>query len=208
MLHEACGLDALGAAQLFDYVRATDVALGVVPSDTDVVFERFFDEAGDQHLVVHAPFGARINRAWGLALRKRFCVRFDFELQAAANDDAIVLSIGPAQSFPLEEVFGYLTAATAEPALSQAILYVPQWGTRWRWNVTRALAVERQRGGKRVPTAAPAHARRRPPGRRLPGPGRLPGEPHRPPRLPRPPARPAVARGLPARMDGHRRPCP
>ena len=151
MLHEACGLDALGAAQLFDYVRATDVALGVVPSDTDVVFERFFDEAGDQHLVVHAPFGARINRAWGLALRKRFCVRFDFELQAAANDDAIVLSIGPAQSFPLEEVFGYLTAATAEPALSQAILYVPQWGTRWRWNVTRALAVERQRGGKRVP---------------------------------------------------------
>ena len=151
MLHEACGLDALGAAQLFDYVHATDVALGVVPSDTDVVFERFFDEAGDQHLVVHAPFGARINRAWGLALRKRFCVRFDFELQAAANDDAIVLSIGPAQSFPLEEVFGYLTAATAEPALSQAILYVPQWGTRWRWNVTRALAVERQRGGKRVP---------------------------------------------------------
>ena len=151
MLHEACGLDALGAAQLFDYVRATDVALGVVPSDTDVVFERFFDEAGDQHLVVHAPFGARINRAWGLALRKRFCVRFDFELQAAANDDAIVLSIGPAQSFPLEEVFGYLTAGAAEAALSQAILYVPQWGTRWRWNATRALAVERQRGGKRVP---------------------------------------------------------
>ena len=151
LLREECGLDALGAAQLLDYVRAGAVALGVVPSDTDVVFERFFDEAGDQHLVVHAPFGARINRAWGLALRKRFCVRFDFELQAAANDDAIVLSIGPAQSFPLEEVAGYLKADGAEDALSQAILYVPQWGTRWRWNATRALAVERQRGGKKVP---------------------------------------------------------
>ena len=151
MLHEECGLDELGASQLFDYVRATAVSLGVIPSDTDVVFERFFDEAGDQHLVVHAPFGARINRAWGLALRKRFCVRFDFELQAAANDDAIVLSIGPAQSFPLEEAFHYLKSDNAEAALEQAILYVPQWGTRWRWNATRALAVERQRGGKKVP---------------------------------------------------------
>ena len=151
MLREECGLDDLGASQVFDYVKATAISLGVVPSDKDIVFERFFDEAGDQHLVVHAPFGARINRAWGLALRKRFCVRFDFELQAAANDDAIVLSIGPAQSFPLEEAFHYLKADNAEAALAQAILYVPQWGTRWRWNATRALAVERQRGGKRVP---------------------------------------------------------
>ena len=151
MLREECGLDELGASQLFDYVRATALSLGVIPSDTDVVFERFFDEAGDQHLVVHAPFGARINRAWGLALRKRFCVRFDFELQAAANDDAIVLSIGPAQSFPLAEAFHYLKADNAEAALEQAILYVPQWGTRWRWNATRALAVERQRAGKKVP---------------------------------------------------------
>ena len=151
MLREDCGLDDPGAAQVFDYIRATAVSLGVIPSDRDVVFERFFDEAGDQHLVVHAPFGARINRAWGLALRKRFCVRFDFELQAAANDDAIVLSIGPAQSFPLEEAFHYLKAADAERALEQAILFVPQWGARWRWNATRALAVERQRGGKRVP---------------------------------------------------------
>ena len=151
MLHEESGLDDLGASQVFDYVKATAISLGVVPSDRDVVFERFFDEAGDQHLVVHAPFGARINRAWGLALRKRFCVRFDFELQAAANDDAIVLSIGPAQSFPLEEAFHYLKADNAERALEQAILYVPQWGTRWRWNATRALAVERQRAGKKVP---------------------------------------------------------
>ena len=151
MLREDCGLEGLGAAQLIDYVRTSHTSLGVIPSERDVVFERFFDEAGDQHLVVHAPFGARINRAWGLALRKRFCVRFDFELQAAANDDAIVLSIGPAQSFALEEAFGYLKADNAEAALEQAILYVPQWGTRWRWNATRALAVERQRGGKKVP---------------------------------------------------------
>ena len=117
----------------------------------DVIFERFFDEAGAQHLVVHAPFGARINRAWGLALRKRFCARFDFELQAAAADDAIVLSLGPAQSFPLEEAFGYLRSHTARESLQQAILYSPQFGTRWRWNATRALAVERQRGSRKVP---------------------------------------------------------
>ena len=123
----------------------------MIPSDKDVVFERFFDEVGAQHLVVHAPFGARINRAWGLALRKRFCVRFDFELQAAANDDALVLSLGTAQSFPLEEAFGYLRSDNAEQSVRQAALYSPTWGTRFRWNATRALAVPRQRGGKRVP---------------------------------------------------------
>ena len=151
LLHDECGLSEQGAGQIADYVQATRDSLGVIPSDTDVVFERFFDEAGDQHLVVHAPFGARINRAWGLTLRKRFCVRFDFELQAAASDDAIVLSIGPAQSFPLEESFDYVKADNARAALEQAILYVPLFGTRWRWNATRALAVDRWRSGKKVP---------------------------------------------------------
>ena len=151
LLRNECGLSEQGATQIADYIQATRDSLGVIPSDTDVVFERFFDEAGDQHLVVHAPFGARINRAWGLTLRKRFCVRFDFELQAAASDDAIVLSIGPAQSFPLEESFDYVKADNARAALEQAILYVPLFGTRWRWNATRALAVDRWRSGKKVP---------------------------------------------------------
>ncbi|MCY3886920.1 MAG: DEAD/DEAH box helicase [Chloroflexi bacterium] len=144
-------LDGSGAAQLIDYVRVTHEALGVMPSDEDVVFERFFDESGGMQLVVHAPFGSRINRAWGLALRKQFCVRFDFELQAAANDDAILLSLGPAQSFPLEEAFEYVRPANAPLAVEQSLIYIPLFGTRWRWNATRALAVQRQRGGKKVP---------------------------------------------------------
>ena len=145
------GLDQSGAAQVIDYLRVTQEALGVMPSDREVVFERFFDEAGGMQLVVHAPFGSRINRAWGLALRKRFCVRFDFELQAAANDDAIVLSLGPPQSFPLDEAFHYLAPENVGPSLEQSILYVPLFGTRWRWNVTRALAVPRFRHGRKVP---------------------------------------------------------
>ena len=144
-------VDESGIAQLVDYVRVTHEALGVMPSDRDVVFERFFDESGGMQLVVHAPFGSRINRAWGLALRKQFCVRFDFELQAAANDDAILLSLGPAQSFPLEEAFEYVRPANAPQAVEQSLIYIPLFGTRWRWNATRALAVQRQRGGKRVP---------------------------------------------------------
>ena len=145
-----CGLDRGGAQQIADYVRATRDGLGVVPSDRDVVYERFFDESGGMQLVVHAPFGARINRAWGLALRKRFCVRFDFELQAAANDDGILLSLGPQHSFPLEESWDYVTPANAEESVRQSCFYIPLFPTRWRWNTTRALAVPRQRGGKRV----------------------------------------------------------
>ena len=145
------GLDRSGVAQVVDYVRVTHEALGVIPSDRDVVFERFFDESGGMQLVVHAPFGSRINRAWGLALRKRFCVRFDFELQAAANDDAILLSLGPAQSFPLEEAFGYVRSSNAAESVEQSLIYIPLFATRWRWNATRALAVQRQRGGKKVP---------------------------------------------------------
>ncbi|MBI1886169.1 MAG: DEAD/DEAH box helicase [Chloroflexi bacterium] len=147
-----CGLEPAAAEQLVQYVRAGRDSLGVIPSDTDVVFERFFDDSGGMQLVVHAPFGGRINRAWGLALRKRFCVIFDFELQAAANDDAIVLSLGPQHSFPLEDAFGFVRSSTAREAVSQALLVAPMFKSRWRWNATRSLAVQRQRGGKRVPT--------------------------------------------------------
>ena len=104
-------------------------------------------------LVVHAPFGSRINRAWGLALRKRFCVGFGFELQAAANEEAIVLSLGPQHSFPLEEVFDYLHPATARGVLVQALLAAPMFGTRWRWNAQRSLLLDRARNGKRLPAA-------------------------------------------------------
>ncbi len=149
-LEAECGLDEWGARQAVAYVGATLDALGVVPSDRDVVFERFFDESGGMQLVVHAPWGQRINRAWGLALRKRFCVNFDFELQAAANDDAMLLSLGPQHSFPLEDAFAFVSPANATDAVRQSILYVPLFPTRFRWVTTRALAVPRQRGGKKV----------------------------------------------------------
>ena len=151
MLTGECGLVELGALQVIDYVRATRDGLGMVPSDLDVVFERFFDETGGMQLVVHAPFGARINKAWGLALRKRFCVTFDFELQAAASDDAILLSMGPQHSFPLEDAFKFVSHDNATSAVEQSILYIPLFPTRWRWNTTRALAVPRFRGGRKVP---------------------------------------------------------
>jgi ATP-dependent Lhr-like helicase len=150
-LKDEAGLDDLGAAQVIDYLRAGRDALGVMPSDTDVVFERFFDETGGMQLVVHAPFGSRINKAWGLTLRKRFCVRFDFELQAAAGDDSIVLSLGPQHSFPLEESFSYVTSRNAEQSLRQAVLYAPVFPVRWRWDAGRALAVLRYSGARKVP---------------------------------------------------------
>ena len=150
-LQRECHMQAIAAEQMVEYLAETQEALQVMPSDTDVVFERFFDEAGGQQLVVHAPFGSGVNRAWGLALRKRFCVRFDFELQAAANEEGILLSLGPTQSFPLEEAFEYLKADNAEQSLRQAVLYAPFWNTRWRWAATRALAVPRRRAGKEVP---------------------------------------------------------
>ena len=150
-LQMECNVSELGAHQIADYLRASHDGLRVMPSDHDVVFERFFDDSGGMQLVVHAPFGQRINRAWGLALRKRFCVRFDFELQAAANDDAILLSLGPQHAFPLEETFRYVTPSNALKSVEQSILYTPMFPTRWRWNLTRALAVPRLRGGKKVP---------------------------------------------------------
>ncbi|MGD0526934.1 MAG: DEAD/DEAH box helicase [Polyangiaceae bacterium] len=150
-LAEECVLGPIGAAQLAGYVEAQRDALGVVPTMSDVVFERFFDESGGMQLVVHAPFGARVNRAFGLALRKRFCVSFDFELQAAATDDAIVLSLGTAHSFPLTDAFRFVRADQLDATLKQAVLQAPMFGTRWRWNASRALAVLRHSGGKKVP---------------------------------------------------------
>jgi ATP-dependent Lhr-like helicase len=139
------------AVQLGEYLRAARAALGTTPTQERVVIERFFDESGGTQLVVHAPFGGRINRAFGLALRKRFCRRFGFELQAAANEDAIVLSLGPQHAFPLEEVFDYLRAEGVIALLEQAVLVTPMFGARWRWNSARSLAVERFNGGKKLP---------------------------------------------------------
>jgi ATP-dependent Lhr-like helicase len=150
-LKKETGLSDHGARQLADYFIAVYKSLGVIPSRKKLVMERFFDESGGMQLVVHSPFGIRINRAWGLALRKRFCRSFNFELQAAATDDAIVLSLGTTHSFPLEEVFRYLNSKTVREVLVQALLDAPMFGIRWRWNASRALALPRQRGGRKVP---------------------------------------------------------
>jgi ATP-dependent helicase Lhr and Lhr-like helicase len=146
-----CGLDRIGYEQARDYVLAGKAALGAIPGQTRVVAERFFDEGGGMQLVLHAPFGARINRAWGLALRKRFCRSFNFELQAAATDNGIVISLGEQHSFPLEIVFEFLRAATVKDVLTQALLPAPMFGARWRWNASRALAIPRYTGGRKVP---------------------------------------------------------
>jgi ATP-dependent helicase Lhr and Lhr-like helicase len=145
------GLGFAAAQQIADYVLAGRLALGTVPTQQRVVIERFFDESGGTQMVVHAPFGSRINRAWGLALRKRFCVGFGFELQAAANEEAIVISLGPHHSFALDDVFDYLHASTARDVLVQALLAAPMFATRWRWNTQRSLMLERTRDGKKVP---------------------------------------------------------
>ncbi|PYL05598.1 MAG: ATP-dependent DNA helicase [Verrucomicrobia bacterium] len=141
------------AEQIAQYFADTYRSLGAIPSQRTLVMERFFDESGGMQLVLHAPFGSRINRAWGLALRKRFCRSFNFELQAAATDDAIVISLGTQHSFPLEEVFRYLNSKTVRDLLVQALLDAPMFAIRWRWNATRSLAVPRFRGGAKI--AAP-----------------------------------------------------
>jgi ATP-dependent Lhr-like helicase len=151
LLTGECGLDECAAEQAVTYVRAAKTALGVIPTDRTVVAERFFDEGGGMQLILHAPFGARINRAWGLALRKRFCVSFNFELQAAATDNGIVISLAEQHAFPLEAVFEYLKSASVENALTQALLPAPMFEARWRWNATRALSIARMRGGRKVP---------------------------------------------------------
>jgi ATP-dependent Lhr-like helicase len=152
-LQAESAVDAAGAEQIVAYMAQTLAVLGVVPSQHIVVAERFFDEAGGMQVVLHAPFGGRINRAWGMALRKRFCLTFDFELQAAATDDGIILSLGAQHSFPLENVFAMVRVATLERDLIQAALAAPMFENRWRWNSSRALAILRHQGGKRVPVA-------------------------------------------------------
>ena len=145
------GLPPEAARQLVDYLAAGQAALGAMPSADTLVVERFFDESGGMQLVLHAPLGGRINRAFGLALRKRFCRRFNFELQAAATEDNVVLSLGETHSFPLEEVCGYLASATARGVLVQAVLDAPLFNVRWRWNANVSLAVPRRTGGRKTP---------------------------------------------------------
>ncbi len=152
-LMDECGLGEPAAETITRYLSAGLAALGVIPTTTTIVLERFFDEAGGMQLVGHAPFGARLNRALGLALRKRFCVTFDFELQAAASDDAILLSLGPQHSFPLERVPKFLASQTVESVVRQAVLTSPMFQARWRWNLNRSLAVLRMRGGRKNPPA-------------------------------------------------------
>ena len=150
-LVDEVALPRSGATQLVEYLQSGMSALGVMPTRESLVMERFFDEVGDMHVVIHSPFGSRVNRAWGLALRKRFCRSFNFELQAAANEDSIVISLGSVHSFPLDDVFRYLQSATVRKVLIQAMLDAPMFEVRWRWNATRSLAIQRNRNGKRVP---------------------------------------------------------
>src|SRR5690606_16379472 len=145
------GIDAAAATQLVDYLTAAKIALGLLPTQDVIVFERFFDETGGMQLVIHAPFGSRINRAWGLALRKRFCRKFNFELQAAATEDSIIISLSTSHSFPLEEVADYLDARSVRDVLIQALLDAPMFAARWRWTASIALAIPRFRGGKKTP---------------------------------------------------------
>jgi len=146
-----CGVDEAGAEQIVEYILEGRAVLGVVPTQTTVIAERFFDESGGMQLVIHAPFGGRINKAWGLALRKRFCRSFNFELQAAATDNGLNISLSEQHSFPLADVFHFLHPNSARTVLAQAVLASPYFTTRWRWDAGRALALLRFRGGKKVP---------------------------------------------------------
>jgi ATP-dependent Lhr-like helicase len=150
-LERVAGVPAEAAALVVDYLAAGRAALGAMPTQEQIVVERFFDETGGMQLVVHSPFGGRVNRAFGLALRKKFCRTFNFELQAAASDDAIVLSLGPHHSFPLDEVIRYVNSRTVRETLEQAILPSPMFVSRWRWNLNRSLMVLRFRNGRRNP---------------------------------------------------------
>jgi len=150
-LKEECGLERAGAEQAVEYIVAGRAVLRAVPTQQTVVAERFFDESGGMQLVIHAPFGGRINKAWGLALRKRFCRSFNFELQAAATDNGLNISLSDQHSFPLADVFEFLKSASVEELLEQAVLTSPIFTTRWRWVAGRALALLRFMGGKKVP---------------------------------------------------------
>jgi ATP-dependent Lhr-like helicase len=150
-LTDEVGLGEPAARQIVDYLGSAKVALGVLPTRGELAMERFFDESGGSQLIIHSPYGSRVNRAWGLALRKRFCRKFNFELQAAATEDAIILSLSTSHSFPLEEVARYLHSGSVRDVLVQALLDAPMFGVRWRWNATAALALPRFQGGSKVP---------------------------------------------------------
>src|ERR1700723_1455450 len=150
-LKDECGLDDSGAEQSIEYILQGRAVLGAVPTQQTVIAERFFDEGGGMQLIIHAPFGGRINKAWGLALRKRFCVGFNFELQAAATDNGLNIALAEQHSFPLGDVFHFLQADTVQPILEQAALDSPIFATRWRWDANRALALLRFQNGKKVP---------------------------------------------------------
>lgn len=150
-LKEQCGVNQHAGEQAADYVASQVAAIGLVPTVERIVFERFFDESGGMQLVIHAPLGQRINRAWGMSLRKRFCRSFDFELQAAATDEGLILSLSPQHSFPIESLFKMLGPHNGRHLLEQAALAQPMFQVRWRWNITRSLVVLRHQSGKRVP---------------------------------------------------------
>ena len=149
-LKEECSLDDAGAEQIVEYVVAGRAVLGTVPTQQTIVAERFFDESGGMQLVIHAPFGGRINKAWGLALRKRFCRSFNLELQAAATDDGLNISLAEQHSFPLADVFRFLHPASLDHVIEQAVLASPIFTARWRWDANRALLLLRFQGGKKV----------------------------------------------------------
>src|SRR5208283_1197706 len=150
-LKDECGLDDAAAEQLIEYIVTGRAVLGEVPTQQTIIAERFFDEGGGMQLIIHAPFGGRVNKAWGLALRKRFCRSFNFELQAAATDDGLNIALAEQHSFPLSDVFHYLQLETVREILEQAALASPIFATRWRWDANRSLALLRFQGGKKVP---------------------------------------------------------
>jgi ATP-dependent Lhr-like helicase len=150
-LKQECGVDDSAAEQLVEYILEGRAVLGAVPTQKTIIAERFFDEGGGMQLVIHAPFGGRVNKAWGLALRKRFCRSFNFELQAAATDNGLNIALAEQHSFPLADVFQYLYADSVQPILEQAALDSPIFATRWRWDAQRTLALLRFRGGKKIP---------------------------------------------------------
>ena len=150
-LRKDCGLDQAGGEQVVEHIVTGRAVLGAVPTQTKVIAERFFDESGGMQLVIHAPFGGRVNKAWGLALRKRFCRSFNLELQASATDDGINIALAEQHSFPLADVFRFLHPASVAEVLEQAVLASPIFTARWRWDASRALVLQRFQGGKKVP---------------------------------------------------------
>jgi ATP-dependent Lhr-like helicase len=151
LLAQEYHLSRPAAEQLANYMASARAALGLIPTQEKIVFERFFDETGDMHLVIHSPYGSRVNRAWGLSLRKRFCRKFNFELQAAALEDSIILSLSATHSFPLDEPPSYVRSESVRDTLIQALLDAPMFPTHWRWVASIALAIKRNHNGKRAP---------------------------------------------------------